>query len=64
MTTYADIGSRAVAAGHPEQTQQVIATMSDALQYMSDRDRAGATRAIDELKTRVKKQGPSASPLA
>ncbi len=64
VTTYAAIGGRALAAGHPEQTQQVIATLSEALPYMSPRDRASATRVIEDLKTRVQKRGPSAPPLA
>ncbi len=64
VTNYADIGSRALAAGHPEQTQQVIATLSDALQYMSVHDRANTTRVIEDLKAKVQKRGPSAPPLA
>ena len=64
VTSYAEIGSRALTDGHPEQAQQVIATLSEALRYMSVRDRANATRTLEELKAKVQKRGPSAPPLA
>ena len=64
VTSYAEIGSRALTDGHPEQAQQVIATLSEALRYMSVRDRANATRTLEDLKAKVQKRGPSAPPLA
>src|SRR5262249_8888528 len=39
VTEYAEIGHNAVVTGHPEQAQQVVATLSEALRYMSVSDR-------------------------
>jgi tetratricopeptide (TPR) repeat protein/energy-coupling factor transporter ATP-binding protein EcfA2 len=63
VTNYVDIGTRAVQSGHPEDAQRVASTLSEALSTMSERDRASAAKALDELRARLPKREPLPTPL-
>lgn len=63
VTTYVAIGVRAAQSGHIEDAQRVAATLADALATMSERDRASAAKALDDLRTRLPKREPLPTPL-